>query len=63
MDKEPAKNEEPAEKNSDHNEIQMETKDQVFDTKGLGTKKKVRKVKTEEQLAKQETKEDYLTEN
>ena len=41
----------------------MEMKDQVFDSKELSSKKKVRKVKTEEQLQKKPTSEDHLTEN
>ena len=63
MDKEPAKSVEPAEMNSDHKEIQMEMKDQVFDSKVLSTKKKIRKVKTEEQVQAKATSEDHLTEN
>ena len=41
----------------------MEMEDQVFDNKVLGTKKKVRKVKTEEQVQPKATSEDHLTEN
>ena len=59
MDKESSKSVEPG-KNSDHKDIQMEMKDQVFDNKVLGTKKRLRQVKTEDNVQKQEINEDCL---